>query len=88
MMLCDCFAITVMEKRKFSKENFFLFHKGGNLGTSLRLAKDIMVSGNKMPIIDHKKKLSGINSIEYEMTKHWTKRKEKTTFAHAEAKNR
>ena len=58
MMLCDCFAITVMEKRKFSKENFFLFHKGGNLGASLRLAKDIMVSGNKMPIIDHKKNFS------------------------------
>ena len=28
-----------MEKKKFTKENFFLFHKGGNLGASLRLAK-------------------------------------------------
>ena len=55
MLLCDCIATTVMEKRKFSKENFFLYHKGGNLGASLRLAKDIMVSGNKMPIIDYKK---------------------------------
>ena len=55
MLLCDCIATTVMEKRKFSKENFFLYHKGGNLGASLRLAKDIMVSGNKMPVIDHKK---------------------------------
>jgi len=55
MLLCDCIATTVMEKRKFSKENFFLYHKGGNLGASLRLAKDIMVSGSKMPIIDHKK---------------------------------
>ena len=55
MLLCDCIATTIMEKRKFSKENFFLYHKGGNLGASLRLAKDIMVSGNKMPIIDHKK---------------------------------
>ena len=44
-----------MEKRKFTKENFFLYHKGGNLGSSLRLAKDIMVTGNKMPVIDHKK---------------------------------
>jgi len=56
MLLCDCLATTVMEKRKFTKENFFLYHKGGNLGASLRLAKDIMVSGNKMPIIDYKKK--------------------------------
>ena len=55
MMLCDCLATTIMEKRKFTKENFFLFHKGGNLGASLKLAKDIMVTGKKMPVIDHKK---------------------------------
>ena len=58
MMLCDCLANTIMEKRKFTKENFFIYHKGGNLGTSLRLAKDIMVSGRKMPIISYKKKFS------------------------------
>tara|TARA_B100001059_G_C17763459_1_gene544199 strand:+ start:191 stop:1168 length:978 start_codon:yes stop_codon:yes gene_type:complete len=55
MMLCDCLATTIMEKRRFTKENFFLYHKGGNLGASLRLAKDIMVTGKKMPVIDHKK---------------------------------
>tara|TARA_B100000035_G_scaffold178635_1_gene152342 strand:+ start:635 stop:1612 length:978 start_codon:yes stop_codon:yes gene_type:complete len=55
MLLCDCLANTIMEKRKFTKEKFFLYHKGGNLGASLRLAKDIMVTGDKMPIIDHKK---------------------------------
>ena len=55
MMLCDCLATTIMEKRKFTKEKFFLYHKGGNLGASLRLAKDIMVTGEKMPLIDHKK---------------------------------
>ena len=55
MMLCDCLATTIMEKRKFTKENFFLYHKGGNLGASLRLAKDIMVTGEKIPIINYKK---------------------------------
>ena len=55
MMLCDCLATTIMEKRKFTKENFFVYHKGGNLGASLKLAKDIMVTGKKMPVIDHKK---------------------------------
>ena len=55
MMLCDCLATTIVEKRRFTKENFFLYHKGGNLGASLRLAKDIMVSGKKMPVIDYKK---------------------------------
>ena len=55
MLLCDCFATTIMEKKKFTKEKFFLYHKGGNLGAKLRLAKDIMVTGKKMPIIDYKK---------------------------------
>jgi len=55
MLLCDCLASTIMAKKKFTKENFFLYHKGGNLGTTLRLAKDIMVTGKKMPVIDHKK---------------------------------
>ena len=58
MLLCDCIATTIMTKRNFTKENFSLYHKGGNLGASLRLAKDIMVSGKKMPIVDHKKKFS------------------------------
>ena len=55
MMFCDCLATTIMEKRKFTKENFFMYHKGGNLGASLKLAKDIMVTGPKMPVIDYKK---------------------------------
>ena len=55
MMLCDCLATTIMEKRKFTKENFSIYHKGGNLGASLRLAKDIMVTGEKMPVINYKK---------------------------------
>ena len=58
MMLFDCLATTIMEKKKFTKENFYLFHKGGNLGASLRLAKDIMVTGKKMPMIDYKKSFS------------------------------
>ena len=53
MILCDCIATTIMEKSKFTKEKFFLYHRGGNLGASLRLAKDIMVTGDKMPVINH-----------------------------------
>ena len=55
MMFCDCLATTIMVKKKFTKENFFMYHRGGNLGASLRLAKDIMVTGKKMPVINHKK---------------------------------
>ena len=55
MLLGDCLATTVMYQKKFSKEKFKVFHPGGNIGNSLLLAKDIMVSGNKMPVINYKK---------------------------------
>ena len=57
LLLGDCLATTVMYKRKFSKEKFKVFHPGGNIGSSLLLAKDIMITGNKLPIIDYKKNL-------------------------------
>ena len=56
LLLGDCLATTVMNLRKFSKEKFKVFHPGGNLGNSLLLAKDIMVSGKKMPCINYNKK--------------------------------
>ncbi len=58
MLLGDCLATTVMNKIKFSKEKFKVFHPGGNIGGSLLLARDIMVTGNKLPIIDFRKNLS------------------------------
>ena len=54
LLLGDCLATTVMCQRKFSKEKFKIFHPGGNIGKSLLLAKDIMVSGKKMPTINYK----------------------------------
>ena len=55
LMLGDCLATTVMYKKNFSKEKFKVFHPGGNIGKALLLAKDIMVIGKKMPIIDCRK---------------------------------
>ena len=52
MLLGDCLATAVMSKRKFSKEKFKVYHPGGNIGSSLLLAKDIMVSGKKLPVIN------------------------------------
>ncbi len=57
LLLGDCLATTAMSIRKFSKEKFKIFHPGGNIGGSLLLAKDIMMSGNKLPIIGYKKSL-------------------------------
>ena len=56
LLLGDCLATTVMSLKKFSKEKFKIFHPGGNIGNSLLLAKDIMVTKQKMPIINYKKK--------------------------------
>ena len=55
LLLGDCLATTVMHQKKFSKEKFKLYHPGGNIGNTLLLAKDIMVSGKKMPVINYKK---------------------------------
>ena len=55
LLLGDCLATTVMSQRNFSKEKFKVFHPGGNIGSSLLLAKDIMVTGTKMPVINYKK---------------------------------
>ena len=54
LLLGDALATTVMRQKNFSKEKFKVFHPGGNIGKSLLLAKDIMVSGKKMPTINHK----------------------------------
>jgi arabinose-5-phosphate isomerase len=56
LLLGDCLATTVIQQKKFSKEKFKIFHPGGNIGKSLLLAKDIMISGSKMPIVSYKKK--------------------------------
>ena len=58
LLLGDCIATTVMSIRKFSKEKFKIYHPGGNIGGELLLAKDIMVTGNKIPTIDFKKNLN------------------------------
>ena len=55
LLLGDCLATTVMHQKKFSKEKFKIFHPGGNIGSSLLLAKDIMVTGEKMPTISFRK---------------------------------
>ena len=55
LLLGDCLATTVMYQKKFSKEKFKVFHPGGNIGNSLLLAKDIMVTGKKIPSINFNK---------------------------------
>ena len=56
LLLGDCLATTIMRQKKFSKEKFKIYHPGGNIGHALLLAKDIMLVGKKIPIINYKKK--------------------------------
>jgi arabinose-5-phosphate isomerase len=58
LLLGDCLATTVMYLKKFSKEKFKVYHPGGNIGKSLLMAKDIMVTGKKMPVLNYKKKIN------------------------------
>ncbi len=55
VLLGDCLATTVMYHRNFSKEKFKIFHPGGNIGSSLLLAKDIMIEGKRMPVVSYRK---------------------------------
>lgn len=48
----DALAIALLEKRNFTKENFALFHPGGNLGKRLLLkVEELMVSGKEVPVV-------------------------------------
>ena len=55
LVLGDALCAAIQHKKKFSKEVFKRYHKGGSLGKTLLLVKDIMVTGKKIPIIDRKK---------------------------------
>ncbi len=67
LLLGDCLAIALMNKIKFSKEKFKVFHPGGNIGQTLLLVKDIMVSGSKIPKI---KITSNITEASSKITKY------------------
>ena len=57
LLLGDSLAVALMNKIKFSKERFKVFHPGGNIGQTLLLVKDIMLSGSKIPKISIKKNI-------------------------------
>ncbi len=50
LVMGDALAITLLEKRNFSKEDFAMFHPGGNLGKRLLLKiEELMTSGTHVP---------------------------------------
>jgi len=66
LVMGDALAIALLEKRNFTKEDFAMFHPGGNLGKQLLLKiEEIMVSGDGVPVVREDVSLS--DAI-YEMT--------------------
>jgi arabinose-5-phosphate isomerase len=50
--LGDALAIALLDKRNFTREDFAMFHPGGNLGKRLLLrVEEMMVSGKDVPIV-------------------------------------
>ncbi|GAB4514588.1 MAG: KpsF/GutQ family sugar-phosphate isomerase [Roseibium sp.] len=47
----DALAVALLEGRGFTAQDFRVFHPGGRLGASLKSAKDIMHSGDRMPLV-------------------------------------
>jgi len=54
----DALAVSLMYKKKFNKFNFRQLHPAGTLGKMLTTVEDLMVTGNKIPLINEEKKMS------------------------------
>ncbi len=51
LALGDALAIATMQNKNFGKMDFKKLHPAGNLGAQLKTVEDLMVTGNKMPIV-------------------------------------
>ena len=51
LALGDCLAVALLERRGFSADDFQQFHPGGSLGNQLMKVKDLMHSGDALPLV-------------------------------------
>ncbi len=51
LVLGDALAVALLESRGFSATDFKLFHPGGRLGTRLTFVRDVMHTGERMPLV-------------------------------------
>ena len=51
LALGDALAVALLEKRGFTAEHFRVFHPGGKLGARLKLVRDVMHTGERLPIV-------------------------------------
>jgi len=57
MALGDALAVALLELRGFTEEDFALFHPGGALGRKLKIVKDIMHTGDDIPVVTDNTKM-------------------------------
>ena len=63
LLFGDCLAVALMNKISFSKERFKIFHPGGNIGQTLLLVKDIMITGKKIPTIKSNESIKNATKV-------------------------
>ena len=53
LAVCDALAIALMHRRGFTREQFAIFHPGGNLGRKLLLTvANVMHTGERIPLLE------------------------------------
>ena len=59
LVIGDALAITLLQKRNFTQEDFAMFHPGGNLGKRLLLKVEMMmITGANVPVVKESVSLS------------------------------
>ncbi|MDW7772905.1 MAG: KpsF/GutQ family sugar-phosphate isomerase [Desulfobulbaceae bacterium] len=65
LALGDALAVSLLKRKQFKKEDFRRNHPGGSLGERLKVAvKEVMLTGDKMPIVDERATLiAAVNEL-------------------------
>jgi len=53
----DALAVASLNKKNFNRYDFSRLHPSGNLGTQLKTAEDLMITGSKIPFINENQKM-------------------------------
>jgi arabinose-5-phosphate isomerase len=51
LALGDALAVALLEQRGFTAEHFRVYHPGGKLGAQLKLIRDVMHVGERLPVV-------------------------------------
>lgn len=60
LALGDAIAVSLLEARNFTNENFATFHPGGKLGSKFTKASDLMRTNQDLPLVNIQTKMSDV----------------------------